>query len=132
MTDNDGYIGCIYKLVNLINGKVYIGQTRQTLNKRRNSHFRNTCNKHLRSALNKYGKQNFTILTLESIYEKDVYYNLFDDILNIKERYWINYYNSLNPLFGYNKSIRTSLYEDSKKKKQQYKKRGIFCRCCLP
>ena len=87
----------IYKIKNIINNKIYIGQSiriekrwidhKKTL--RSNSHR----NVYLQNAWNKYGEDNFIH---EIIEECDV------SELNDKEIYWINYYNSTNPLYGYN------------------------------
>lgn len=88
----------IYKITNLINGKLYIGQTSKTIAYRWYRHnyafSNNTKNKtaiHL--ALKKYGKINF------SIEEIDTASNI--DELNKKEKYWINILNTLSPN-GYN------------------------------
>ncbi len=93
--------GCmiIYKATNLINGKVYIGQTIKSLKTRKRQHFTNTRykrfdNNFFANALRKYGQDSSKweiIDTAESI-EK----------LNIKEIYWIKFYKSTNRLFGYN------------------------------
>lgn len=59
--------GNIYKITNDINGKVYIGQTVQSVEKRFKQHmFKNSCPK-LANAIKKYGKSHFTIETLETI-----------------------------------------------------------------
>lgn len=58
--------GSIYKITNLINGKVYIGQTTQPIEKRFKSHcYKDGCTK-LYNAMKKYGKSNFSIELLES------------------------------------------------------------------
>lgn len=82
----------IYKATNKINGKVYIGQTIQTLERRKNQHersykYKNTKNYVFCRALKKYGNENFeweVIDTATSIEE-----------LNLKEEYWISYYDCL-------------------------------------
>jgi len=56
----------IYKLVNVINGDIYIGQS-TNLKRRIYRHFNelkhnNHCNKHLQNAFNKYGKDNFKFI----------------------------------------------------------------------
>jgi group I intron endonuclease len=86
----------IYKSTNNITGKVYIGQTTQTLEKRVNNHIKESKtnkNRPFMSAINKYGKDNFIFEIIDSATDLDE--------LNDKEIYWINYYNSVSPN-GYN------------------------------
>lgn len=61
--NKDGiYTGYIYKITNLINDKVYIGQTTTTINNRWSQHKTHKDKRsHLRSALDKYGIENFKI-----------------------------------------------------------------------
>lgn len=58
----------IYKCTNLLNGKVYIGQTKMTLEWRLNNpwcgHCKNT-GTYIGTAINKYGKENFLFEILE-------------------------------------------------------------------
>jgi group I intron endonuclease len=86
--------GIIYKITNLINSKVYIGQTKKELQKRWSGH----CNKngcvHLYAAIKKYGKDNFKIEQIDIAVDKKN--------LDNKEIFWINYYNSTDKLKGYN------------------------------
>lgn len=87
----------IYKIENKINGKVYIGKSKD-IEKRWKEH---RCelnknyhhNKHLQSAWNKYGENNFSFAVIEECTE---------DILNKKEIYYIGFFNSTNDLYGYN------------------------------
>ena len=63
-------LGLIYIITNLINNKVYIGQTIQTLEKRWQGHCRKSCSKNeadmqIKRAIYKYGKENFTIKVIE-------------------------------------------------------------------
>lgn len=88
---------CIYKITNTINGKVYIGQTIQPLDKRWKQHKRNIkgneiCTIH--RAIAKYGEENFTIQCLCECDKKD---------LNTLEKYYIAKYNSYKK--GYNETI---------------------------
>lgn len=102
----------IYKVTNLINSKVYIGQTINSLNQRWVHH----CGKwssctYLRNAIQKYGKENFTI---EEIDRAETL-----DILNEREIYWIEFYETKNPDKGYNLRFggnNSTFSEESKKK----------------
>lgn len=83
----------IYKVTNNINGKIYIGQTKRTLEKRWSEH----CNKYsdcasLHNAILEYGKENFSVVQIDCAIDKEE--------LNAKEKYWIQYYDSVNK--GYN------------------------------
>lgn len=89
----------IYKATNLINGKIYIGQTKNTLNERVDEHWNNrNCkqykNNYFSNALKKYGLEGFEWEEFdsgESIEE-----------LNYLEKYWIKWYRSNNRKYGYN------------------------------
>lgn len=88
----------IYKIINLINGKIYIGQTCKTLEERFSSHIkcaRRKLNRRLYDSMNHYGYENFKIELIEECDKSAV-----DD----REKYWIKYYNSMDPLIGYNMS----------------------------
>lgn len=86
-------MGYIYKIVNNINGMTYVGQTTTSLEKRWKEHLSLSSNcRYLKSALNKYGIDNF-IFTLICI--------CFDSDLN---RFEVKYIESLNTIVpnGYN------------------------------
>lgn len=90
-------MGYIYKIVNLVNNKVYVGQTTRTLEERYREHI-NHAKSHdrdnsLYKAMNKYGYENFKISTLEEA---------SDNKLNEKEIYYIALYRSNQRRFGYN------------------------------
>lgn len=101
MNTGSGLHDCclIYKLTNLVNQKVYIGQTKNSLRKRIISHLTqartNTKSKkhHLQFAIQKYGYDNFDVTILEVCQQNQ---------LNDREIFWISYYNSTNPDKGYN------------------------------
>jgi group I intron endonuclease len=82
----------IYKIVNNINGKIYVGQTRQLLQKRVSDHVSKN-ETPIDRALNKYGINNFTITIIDDAPSRDV--------LNEKEQYWIRELNCMAPN-GYN------------------------------
>ncbi len=89
--------GIIYKATNTLNNKVYIGQTTQDLNSRISSHkhrakYELDIHTHFINALRKYGFENF----IWEIIDQAENQNELDD----KEKYWIQYYDSINT--GYN------------------------------
>ena len=92
-------IPIIYKVTNTINGKIYIGQTWNTLEYRINQHFReakdnNRTHVYFHNAIRKYGEENFSIEIIDHAETQEE--------LDEKERYWITYYDSNNKSKGYN------------------------------
>ena len=83
----------IYMHKNLINNKVYIGQTNQTLTARCKNGEGYIDSPKFYNAIQKYGWNNFEHIILE----KDI---VSVDEADEKERYWIKYYNSIED--GYN------------------------------
>lgn len=79
----------IYKITNLINGKIYIGQYS---GKDFESYWGSGLL--LKKAIKKYGKENFKKEIIEICESKQ--------ILNEKEVYWISFYNSIDSKIGYN------------------------------
>ena len=88
-------IGVIYCISNNINSKLYIGRTLNP-KKRFKEHLDNKsfC-RAISSAINKYGKEVFDIVILETCHE---------ELLNDRERHWIAALDSLVPN-GYNLTI---------------------------
>lgn len=82
--------GYIYKTINLINDKIYIGQKKSKVFKG-NSYLGS--GKSLKLAIGRYGKENFKVELLEEIdcAEK----------MDEREIYWIEYFNSTNRDIGY-------------------------------
>lgn len=81
----------IYKTTNLITNKIYIGQDCNNRNEYLGSGI------HIKSSIKKYGRDNFRkeiIQYCDSIEE-----------LNEREIYWIKYFDSTNPIIGYNISM---------------------------
>ncbi len=88
--------GYIYKIENLINGKIYIGQTVQSVNKRWSEHCNNkSCCKVLKNAIAKYGKENFKITILNTVVGNNK--SDIKIILNTIEEQLITNNNSLVP-----------------------------------
>lgn len=93
----------IYKITNLANNKLYIGQSRDLKARiakhkyllKNSLHF----NHHLQSAYNKYGMNSF-------IFEIIEYCN--EDELNEHECHWILHFNSHNRKYGYNTMLPKS------------------------
>lgn len=80
----------LYLITNLLNGKVYVGQSRLSFASRYYGHnysLVNNChkNKHLQHAWNKYGKDAF-IFSIFKILPADI------DILNKEEDYWVEHF----------------------------------------
>lgn len=102
------YEGYIYCITNNVNGKQYVGQTRNTIQKRWNGHksSANSANKESKQALhfamNKYGIENFIIKCLDKFSCKTI--DELSEILNEKEIYYIDLYNTTTPN-GYNLTL---------------------------
>lgn len=87
----------IYSITNIINNKKYIGQSvnikcrlrNHKWELRHNKHF----NDHLQKSFNKYGEGCFVF---------DVVCKCKEDELDELEKYYISYYNCMNPEYGYN------------------------------
>lgn len=87
--------GKVYKITNLINGKVYIGQTTRNIYTRFIEHCSQIHNNYaISNAILKYGRKNFKIEVLETAQS-------IDD-LNKKEEFWIEKLNSTDKSIGYN------------------------------
>lgn len=90
----------IYKIENLINGKVYIGKSIDIDNRIRNhksesfNPISNSYDTAIHRAIRKYGVDNFSFEVIEECNRDD---------LNEKEQYWIDYYNTFKQ--GYNMTL---------------------------
>lgn len=108
----------IYKITNLINGKIYIGQTTRSVEVRFRYHCYNSKSRSLiRNAINKYGKENFKIELIKecnSIIE-----------LNEQEIYYIKTHNSLTPN-GYNIQKGGYIRDSMRGKKHSIKTRRLM------
>lgn len=85
----------VYKAVNKVNGKIYVGQTRHTLEQRKSAHIKRAksgVNTHFYCALRKYGEDAFEWSVICTANSKSD--------LNLLETYYIQKYNSIE--CGYN------------------------------
>jgi len=114
------FSGYIYKITNIINNKIYIGQSTMAFSERINDYKLHKCNEYLINSFNKYGFENFKfeiIDTAEDINE-----------LNIKEIKYIQRYNSNNRDIGYNIELggRNAIPNESTLKKMSEAHSGII------
>jgi group I intron endonuclease len=86
----------IYKFTNTVNGKVYIGQSKD-IRARLYTHkcVVKSAQTFLAAAMRKHGFDNFSSEIIEECQVSE---------LNQKEIYWINFYNSTDPEIGYNET----------------------------
>lgn len=91
----------IYKVTNRINGKVYIGQTKNSMEARWKRHCADSVcwwkegRGKLQRAIHAYGRENFTVEQIDVAADKEE--------ANAKEIYWIAQYDSVEN--GYNSSL---------------------------
>ena len=88
----------IYKITNIQNNKIYIGQTIRPVQERFRRHLNDALHgildTHFARAIRKYGEDSFQIEIIDTATTQDE--------LNIKEQYWIQHYNSV--VNGYNET----------------------------
>lgn len=84
----------IYKITYLPDGRVYVGQTAQSIRKRFNEHCSKSGCKHLSSAIKLYGRKNFYIELITFCGTQEISDQL--------ERYFIKLYDSRNKEKGFN------------------------------
>lgn len=86
----------VYKITNIINGKLYIGQTIRPVEDRFKRHINdainNTLDTHFARAIRKYGENSFIIEIIDTATTQEE--------LTQKELYWIRKYNTIK--MGYN------------------------------
>lgn len=102
----------IYKIQNLINGKIYIGQSvniEKRWQEEKNRAFQISAHEYdypLSRAFRKYGIENFSFEIIEECKREE---------LNSREKYWIAHYNSF--LDGYNQTLGGDTSINTKKEK---------------
>lgn len=102
----------IYKVTNTINGKIYVGQTKSSIEDRWKGHVKDALNESRRAkfqkAIKKYGHENFTIELIETCDPERA---------NEREVFWISHFNAF--VDGYNSTTGGDHFgfsEESKKK----------------
>ena len=85
--------GVVYKLINMVNGKIYIGITTRTLDERFNEHC--AADSYIGRAIRKYGINNFIKQVID-------YADTHEELMGLEIDY-IKYYDSFNS--GYNQTI---------------------------
>lgn len=89
---------CIYRIINLINNKSYIGLSRKGLNERKRRHItelrgKRHHNQYLQNAFDKYGEENFIFEILEFVES---------DFIGEREKFYIEKYKTNLKENGYN------------------------------
>lgn len=125
------YEGYLYCITNLVNGKKYIGQTTQTIERRFKQHIEcakpSIFDNHmlLPKAIHKYGEENFsiTLLCMEIANSK----NELIDKLNDLETEYIKKYNTTDKNLGYNLTAGgNTVTENSMTPVDKYSENGLF------
>lgn len=107
--------GWIYIIRNTVNKKVYIGQTHMGVRLRFQDHLsaaRHGKDNVIGKAIRKYGEENFYTDILDTCITDNE--EELTKLLNAKETYWISFFNSTNPKFGYNMSIGGNVVRTTK------------------
>jgi group I intron endonuclease len=115
----------IYKITNLINNKVYIGQTIQKNPKMRwyahLNYAKNGVKGHLYDSIRKHGIENFKWEILQKA--SDI------DELNILETYWKNYYRNQNYVLYNNRATgNNKMHSEQSKKKMSLAQKEAHAR----
>lgn len=101
---DQNYYGWIYKIINLKNNKIYIGQTIRSISKRYQNHLYDSTLENppmaISRAIKKYGRDNFKVEELAIINSEDL--DALHDGLNQVEICLIKSFNSTDKTIGYN------------------------------
>lgn len=111
--------GCIYRIINTITGKSYVGQTTQKLQHRIRGHFTEVRCPRLSASIHKHGKDAFRVEILED--------NIPVHYLSDREIYWIAHFDCVTPN-GYNLTHggeeRKIISEETRRKLSEATKRN--------
>lgn len=95
-------MACVYKITNRINGKIYIGIAKDFNTRMRGHRWSKKRETRIARAIRKYGWENFDKEVIEN--------NIDPTVLESRETYYIDLYNSTNQGVGYN-TLRENLYK---------------------
>jgi group I intron endonuclease len=87
----------VYQVTNLVNNKIYVGKTRRKVARRWHEHVYDAITdtkRYFYKAVRKYGESGFSVRTLEEAETNDAAAEI--------EKFWIRFFSSSNPKFGYN------------------------------
>lgn len=99
-------MACVYRILNKVNGKFYIGSTKGELRRRKSAHLAKLrhnkhYNSYLQNAWNKYGEENFEFIEIETIiFEKTS--TIKESYLKLRERE-LHFIVNLNPHYNINR-----------------------------
>lgn len=118
ITDELNGICGIYKIVNLINGKIYIGSSKNLRVRlwkhrsllRHNKHY----NSHLQNSWNKYGENNFDYAILETCDEENQYK---------REQFYID---TLHPEYNIAEEVMLPSFSEKSRKKHSETRKRMF------
>lgn len=86
----------VYRILCLVNGKSYVGASRESIERRVSIHLKGKGNSELREDIRRFGVESFRVDVLEELSPKE-------DI-EIRERYWVEVFNSNSKDSGYNRT----------------------------
>jgi group I intron endonuclease len=114
----------IYKITNLVNNKIYIGQTIQKNPKMRwyshQADARGGKNTHLCNSMRKYGIDQF-------LWEVIDFAHCLDD-LNNKEQWWLDEYRKTNEIYNLREAGDNKMHSDQSKEKMKASQRQAHAR----
>ena len=87
----------VYKITNMINGKVYIGQTKHSSSHRFDNHFR-CVEKSLRRGHNVQFNIDLKLYGKDGFIHEEIDHANSREVICEKEKYWIAFYNSTDPI----------------------------------